>query len=89
MRESYIFDSFALLKLLQNEAGCEKVTNLLERVRTNKLIKYLSAINLGEIIYITKRNFGQQRKLEVLINIERLEFTILPAGGWRRGGDIL
>jgi ribonuclease VapC len=35
-------------------------------------------MNLGEIIYSTKREFGDQKKLEVLSNIERLEFTVLP-----------
>ena len=44
----------------------------------NNLVKHLNAINLGEIIYITKRKFGDQKKLEVLANIERLNFTILP-----------
>ena len=40
--------------------------------------KYINAINLGEIIYSTKREFGDQKKLEVLANIERLNFIILP-----------
>ena len=35
-------------------------------------------MNLGEIIYSTKGEFGDQKKLEVLANIERLNFTILP-----------
>ncbi|MGQ9646131.1 MAG: type II toxin-antitoxin system VapC family toxin [Thermodesulfobacteriota bacterium] len=39
--------------------------------------KYLNAINLGEIICSTKREFGDQKKLEVLANIERLSFAIL------------
>jgi ribonuclease VapC len=40
--------------------------------------RYLSAINLGEIIYSTKRAFGDQKKIEVLAHIERLNFTVLP-----------
>ena len=76
---SYIFDSFALLKLLQKEQGYKKVLSLLAYVEKKKLVKYLNAINLGEIIYITKRVFGDQKKLETLANVERLRFTILPA----------
>ncbi len=78
-KESYIFDSHALLKFLQKEPGYEKVIELLEHIKSHHLVKYLPAINLGEIIYITKREFGDQQKLEVLANIERLDFTILPA----------
>jgi ribonuclease VapC len=74
----FIFDSHALLKFFQKEKGYEKVTHLLEEIRKTGGTKYINAINLGEIIYSTKREFGDQKKLEVLANIERLNFTILP-----------
>ncbi len=77
-KECYVFDSFALLKLFQQESGCEKIVNLLEHIKSHKLVKYLNAINLGEIIYISKREFGEQYKMEILASIERLGFTILP-----------
>jgi ribonuclease VapC len=77
-KRPFIFDSYALLKLFQKEKGYEKVAQLLEEVRKSGATKYLNAINLGEIIYSTKREFGDQKKLEVLGNIERLNFTILP-----------
>jgi ribonuclease VapC len=74
----FIFDSHALLKFFQKEKGYEKVIHLLEEIRKTGGTKYINAINLGEIIYSTKREFGDQKKLEVLANIERLNFTILP-----------
>jgi ribonuclease VapC len=73
----FIFDSHALLKFFQKEKGHEKVTHLLEEIRKTGATKYINAINLGEIIYSTKKEFGDQKKLEVLANIERLNFTIL------------
>ena len=77
LKESYIFDSYALLKFFQKEKGYEKVVHLLEEIKNAGATKYINAINLGEIIYSTKREFGDQKKLEVLANIERLNFTIL------------
>lgn len=77
-RESFVFDSHALLKLFQKEKGYEKVVHILEDIKKTGGSKYISAINLGEIIYSTKREFGDQKKLEVLANIERLNFTLLP-----------
>ncbi len=74
----FIFDSFALLKLFQQEKGFEKIVRLLENIRKDESVKYLNAINLGEIIYSIKREFGDQKKIEVLASIERLDFTILP-----------
>ena len=73
-----VFDSHALLKLFQKEPGYERVVRVLEEARKRKRTKYINAINLGEIIYATKREFGDQKRLEVLANIERLDFTVLP-----------
>lgn len=73
-----VFDSHALLKLFQKEPGYERVVRVLEEARKRKRTKYINAINLGEIIYATKREFGDQKKLEVLANIERLNLTLLP-----------
>jgi len=75
---SFIFDSHALLKFFQKERGYEKVFHLLEEIKKTGAAKYINAINLGEIIYSTKKEFGDQKKLEILANIERLDFTILP-----------
>jgi len=73
-----VFDSHALLKLFQKEKGYEKVARLLEEIQKSGGTKYINTLNIGEIIYITKREFGDQKKLEVLANIERLQFTVLP-----------
>ena len=74
----FLFDSHALMKLFQREAGHEKVVRLLEQARRSKAPKYLNAINLGEIVYSTKRTFGDQKKIEVLAHIERLGLIVLP-----------
>ncbi len=74
----FVFDSYALLKFFQKEKGYEKIVHLLEEIKKSGGVQYINAINLGEIIYSTKREFGDQRKLEVLANIERLKFTVLP-----------
>lgn len=77
-KRPFIFDSYALLKLFQKEDGYEKIASLLAEIRKTGAAKYINAINLGEIIYSTKREFGDQKKIEVLANIERLNFSILP-----------
>ena len=77
-KRSFILDSHALLEFFQKEKGYEKVVHLLEEIKRSGANKYVNAINLGEIIYSTKREFGDQKKLEVLANIERLDFDILP-----------
>jgi len=73
-----LFDSHALLKLFQGEAGHRKVARMLAQAMRAGTPKYLNAINLGEIVYSTKRAFGDQKKIEVLAHVERLGFHILP-----------
>ncbi|MDD5009133.1 MAG: type II toxin-antitoxin system VapC family toxin [Syntrophorhabdaceae bacterium] len=73
----FIFDSHALLKLFQREKRFEKIAKLLEDIRKKEITRFINAINVGEIIYITKREFGDQKKIEVLANIERMGFIIL------------
>lgn len=77
-KQAYVFDSHALLKFFQKEKGHEKIIDVLEEIQKSGGTKYINAINIGEIIYTTKREFGDQKKLEVLANIERLQFTVLP-----------
>jgi predicted nucleic acid-binding protein len=79
VKGAFVFDSHALLKLFQREKGWEKVGGLLEEIHRSGQPKYINVMNVGEIIYATKREFGDQKKIEVLANIERLDFTILPA----------
>lgn len=73
-----LFDSHALLRFFQKEPGHEQVARLLGHALRTRAKRLLCAINLGEIIYITKRAFGDQKKIEVLAHIERLGFTVLP-----------
>lgn len=65
----FIFDSHALLKLFQKEKGYKKIVRLLEDIKKTGVVKYINVLNLGEIVYSTKREFGDQKKLETLANI--------------------
>ncbi|MHB1041210.1 MAG: PIN domain-containing protein, partial [Desulfobacteria bacterium] len=64
--------------LFQKEAGHEKVARMLTQAMRSGMPVYLNVINLGEIIYSTKRAFGDHKKIEVLAHVERLGFRILP-----------
>ncbi|ODS34107.1 MAG: hypothetical protein SCARUB_00780 [Candidatus Scalindua rubra] len=79
-KESYIFDSHSLIKYFQKEEGFEKVVKLLKHIKKHNLDKYINGLNLGEVIYITKREFGDQKKLEILANIERLSILLILNG---------
>jgi len=79
MTAGYLFDSHALLAFFQKEKGAEIVANILRESMEQQLDQLVSVINLGEIIYMTKRRFGDQKKVEILGRIYQLGLKILPA----------
>ncbi|MBW2073011.1 MAG: type II toxin-antitoxin system VapC family toxin [Deltaproteobacteria bacterium] len=78
MTTSYLFDSHALLAFFQKEEGAEVVAKILRWSRRKQLDQLLSVINLGEIIYMIKRRFGDQKKVEILGRVYQLGLKILP-----------
>lgn len=79
MTAGYLFDSHALLAFFQKEKGADIVAGILRETSTKGLDPFISVINLGEIIYMTKRRFGDQKKMEILGRIHQLGIKVLPA----------
>ena len=73
-----IYDSFAILKLFQKEKNYHKVARLLEQDLRRKEAPLLQIINFGEIIYRTKKDFGEEAKLHAIRNVISLGLRIIP-----------
>lgn len=78
MEKRYLFDSHALLAFFQKEEGADMVAGLLRKALKQNFEQFICVINLGEIIYMTKRRFGDKRKVEILGRIQQLGLKILP-----------
>ncbi len=79
MKSELLFDSHALLAFFQNEDGAEVVYNILQKSKEKRMDRLICIINLGEIIYMTKKRFGDRKKIEILGRIHQLAFKVLPA----------
>ena len=77
MMRPHLFDSHALLAFFQKEDGAETTRRILTRALNQNVDRLICIINLGEIIYMTKRRFGNAKKLEVLGHIHELGFKVL------------
>ena len=75
---SILFDSFAMIRFFYQETGAEKVRDLLKEATNNNAHRLISAVNVGELIYIIQRRSGEAAKLQMLVNLKYLGFTILP-----------
>jgi len=78
MTSGYLFDSHALLAFFQKEKGAGIVAKVLRNAEKQGLNRLICVINLGEIIYMTKRRFGDQKKVELLGRVHQLGIKILP-----------
>jgi ribonuclease VapC len=75
---AYLFDSHALLAFFQRENGAETVARIFKEAIEEDTDRLICIINLGEIIYLTKRRFGEEKKLEILGRIHQLGMRVLP-----------
>ncbi len=75
----YVLDSFALLAHLGDEAGATRVRAVLRAARLDRAEVFLSAINLGELVYITERERGLVEAQMALNAVEQLPVQILEA----------
>lgn len=80
MSERYVLDSFAVLALLGREVGSEEVTSLLRQAQEGKVDLLMTWVNLGEVAYIVKRRWGEERLYQALAFLEATEIAIMPAG---------
>lgn len=78
-RNLFVFDSFALLAFFQAEEGAETVKVILEKALKKEAHVYMSAINLGEIYYLSVRKLGEIQAEQMLDDIEKLPITIEEA----------
>ncbi|MBT3605662.1 MAG: type II toxin-antitoxin system VapC family toxin [Candidatus Latescibacteria bacterium] len=79
MPEAYVLDSYAVLMLLDNEAGADQVQQLLSEAAQNTAQIYMSQINLGEVLYIIERERGLLNAQKALVAIEQLPIELLSA----------
>ena len=77
MSSGYLFDSHALLAFFQNEKGAEAVAGILRKATKTGVDRFICLINLGEILYLTKRRFSDAKKMEVLTRVHQLGIKIL------------
>jgi len=78
-RPVFVLDSFAVLAHFQAEDGGERVLELLEDVRENKVELAMSLINAGEVVYLAARNRGQKIAEALLKDLRDLPIKFYEA----------
>jgi predicted nucleic acid-binding protein len=80
MSERYVFDSYAVMALLEDETGSQLVADLIASDETEI---HMSAVNLGEVYYIVMREYGEDAAgalEEKILQTEKIAIADAPWG---------
>src|ERR1039457_7182913 len=77
MSKTYVLDANALLELLANGPGAERVAHLLKLARPPTPL-LVSAVNWGEVFYISWQRHGEESARQTLADLLKLPIRIVP-----------
>ena len=77
MSKTYVLDANALLDLLSNGPGAERVERLLKAARPATPL-LVSAVNWGEVFYISWQRHGEESARQTLADLLQLPIRIVP-----------
>jgi predicted nucleic acid-binding protein len=75
----FVLDSFAVLAYYHAEQGGERVLELLNDAREGTVELGMSLINVGEVVYLTRRNQGRKLAESILKDLYGLPVTFYEA----------
>jgi ribonuclease VapC len=77
MNQTYVLDANALLNLLVNGPGAERVERLVRDARPATPL-LVSAVNWGEVFYISWQRHGEESARQTLADLLQLSIRIVP-----------
>jgi predicted nucleic acid-binding protein len=80
---TYVLDSSAILRYLDNHAGAERVAEIIKAHLAGKSAVVMSALHWGEIAGITAKSRGTRAMELVISRLSAFGFEVVPADGER------
>ena len=80
MNKNVVLDSFAVLALLCNESGGERVKEILQKSTKGDLRVLMTWVNIGEIAYIIERRWNREYVLRVIGTLEATKIEVIEVG---------
>lgn len=77
MNSVYVLDACALIAVLSEEAGADKVVDVYEKVISGKAELVMNVINLLEVYYDDYRCHGKEAADKMLANVKALSIKII------------
>ncbi len=77
--KAFVLDTSALLAFVQNEAGAERVDQILRAGRKRDCGVFISFVSMAELYYVSWREAGRSAALELIVNVKALPVTIIES----------
>jgi predicted nucleic acid-binding protein len=81
MSKTYVFDACALLALINNEPGADRVETVLREALSGNADIYMNKINVYEVYYGIRRVEGEQKADETYRRIQKQPINIIDTFG--------
>jgi ribonuclease VapC len=77
----YVLDASSLLRFLDDEAGADRIEELLNHARAGRAELLISAVNWGEIVYVLGRAHGAVSARPMIDSLRSLPMKIVKTEG--------
>jgi predicted nucleic acid-binding protein len=78
MKRVFVLDASAILKLLLNEPGAQRVEQLIREARRSLVPLLLSVANWGEVFYLSWQRHGEEAARRTVGDLFQLPILVLP-----------
>lgn len=75
--KALVFDSWAVLAYLGDEASSQKVADLITGAHENRVPMYISSVNAGEVWYILARKISESDADRAIADLTRLGVELM------------
>ena len=77
--KTYVFDTNAIITYFDNAEGSDRIESVLRAAESRNATVFMSAINLGEVLYVTWKKRGESEARLRVQQIVASPITIVPA----------
>ena len=75
----YVLDSYAIIAYFEDEAGADRMAQILRQLVQGKAKGYMSVVNWGEVYYNTMREGGVAQAEKVILQLDKFPIQFVEA----------
>jgi PIN domain nuclease of toxin-antitoxin system len=77
VKDTFVLDACALIAILNDEDGADKVDYVIQKAESRKCLIYMNKLNLLEVYYIIYRKAGINRAEEILFDLLSMPLIVI------------